>query len=143
MSTTGDRLPLRWRIPALLAVVVARPLSTLTPGRIRRILYFARRGVAAATFEQASNARQAIVTVSARCAGEACLQRSLATVLLCRMRGVWPTWCAGIRTEPFSAHAWVEVDGQLVGEPYPAGYHRPIMTVAHDGPAPAAPSEAA
>jgi hypothetical protein len=24
------------------------------------------------------------------------------------MRGVWPTWCTGVRTPPFSAHAWVE-----------------------------------
>jgi hypothetical protein len=58
-----------------------------------------------------------------------CLQRAIATALLCRLGGVWPTWCTGVRTAPFAAHAWIEVDGQPVGEPYPAGYHHPIITI--------------
>ncbi|WP_241481557.1 lasso peptide biosynthesis B2 protein [Nocardiopsis gilva] len=67
--------------------------------------------------------------VSTLCAGEACLQRSLATVLLCRMGGSQPTWCVGVRTEPFQAHAWVEAEGAPVGEPMPADYYRPLIRV--------------
>lgn len=57
-----------------------------------------------------------MVTVSVQCAGQGCLQRSLATVLLCRAGGRWPDWCTGVRMEPFRAHAWVEVDGEPIGE---------------------------
>lgn len=70
-----------------------------------------------------------MVAVSLLCAGDGCLPRSLATALLCRLRGTWPTWCAGARTAPFAAHAWVEVAGEPVGEPHPAGYYRALVTV--------------
>jgi hypothetical protein len=123
-------LPLRRRVPAVLAVAAARPLAALPPRHIRRILHLLRRRARAADAEQALAARQAVVAVSARCAAEGCLQRSLATVLLCRLGGVWPTWCTGVRTGPFRAHAWVEVGGRPIGEPHPAGYYRPIMIVA-------------
>jgi hypothetical protein len=128
-------LPWRRRASALLAVAAARALATLPPRRIRRVLHLARRGAAPASADQALAAREAVLAVSARCAAEGCLQRSLATVLLCRMNGVWPTWCVGVRTRPFRAHAWVQVDGRPVGEPHPADYYRPIVTV------PSAPGE--
>jgi transglutaminase superfamily protein len=130
VAVTGrGRLPLGQRVPALLAVGAARLLAHLRPWRIRAVLCLLRRGAVPATYGQALNARQAVIAVSVLCAGEGCLQRSLATVLLCRMRGVWPTWCTGVRTAPFKAHAWVEVDGQPVDEPQGAGYYRLIMSV--------------
>ncbi|TGA99093.1 lasso peptide biosynthesis B2 protein [Streptomyces sp. MZ04] len=128
VTATHDRLPLRRRPPALLATAAARLIVTLKPHRIRRVLSAVRRGSAPATAEEALAARQAVVALSARCAGEGCLQRSVATVLLCRMRGVWPDWCTGVRTSPFRAHAWVEVDGLPVGEPHqPGAYHRMMV----------------
>ncbi len=130
VAITGrDRLPLRRRLMPLLAVGAARMLAHSPPRRIRAVLGFFRIGAAPATYNQAKAARDAVVAVSVLCAGENCLQRSLATTLLCRIRGVWPTWCTGIRTTPFRAHAWVEADGQPVGEGYPAGYFRPIISV--------------
>ena len=30
---------------------------------------------------------------------------------------------------PFAAHAWVEADGIMVGEDYPADYFRPLFKV--------------
>ncbi|MFJ9822423.1 lasso peptide biosynthesis B2 protein [Streptomyces sp. NPDC101151] len=123
-----SRLPLRRRLPVLIATAAARLIVTLKPHRIRRVLSVARRGAAPATTSQALAAREAIVAVSARCAGEGCLQRSVATALLCRMRGVWPDWCTGVRTAPFRAHAWVEVNGLPVGEPHqPGAYHRMMV----------------
>ncbi|MFC8662808.1 lasso peptide biosynthesis B2 protein [Streptomyces sp. NPDC057199] len=124
-----NRLPLRRRPPVLLATGAARLIVMLKPHRVRRVLSVLRRGAAPATASQALAAREAVVALSARCAGEGCLQRSVATALLCRMRGVWPDWCTGVRTSPFRAHAWVEVDGLAVGEPHQsAAYHR-LMVV--------------
>ncbi|MFF7019984.1 lasso peptide biosynthesis B2 protein [Streptomyces klenkii] len=132
-----DPLPLRRRPAVLLATAVARLLVALKPHRIRRVLSLLRRGAAPATAEQALTARRAVVAVSARCAGEGCLQRSVATALLCRMRGTWPDWCTGVRTAPFRAHAWVEVDGLPVGEPPLTGhYHRMIVVPSLPGKQP-------
>jgi hypothetical protein len=88
-----------------------------------------RRRAAPATFRQAENAQNAILAVSVMCGGRHCLLRSLATTLLCRIYGVWPTWCTGVRTAPFVAHAWVEVDGQPVGEPQGPGYYRALIAI--------------
>jgi len=122
---------LRHRIPTRLAVGVARVLAHQSPRRIRAVLRRLRRGAQPASYEQAKAARDAVVAVSLVCAGpEGCLPRSLATVLLCRMRGHWPAWCVGARRlAPFGAHAWVEADGVPVGEEYPPDYFRTFFTV--------------
>jgi len=129
VPATRGRLPLRRRPAVLLATAAARLIVALKPHRIRRVLCVVRRGAAPATTRQALAAREAVVAVSARCAGEGCLQRSVATALLCRMRGVWPDWCTGVRTAPFRAHAWVEVDGLPVGEPHRPEEYRRMMVV--------------
>jgi hypothetical protein len=112
-------------------VAAARLLATRSPQHIRKVLAWLRQGARPATYEEARDARQAVVSVSLACAGrEGCLLRSLATTLLCRSYGQWPTWCVGARRlAPFYAHAWVEVDGEAVGEDYPAGYFRKFFTV--------------
>jgi len=122
---------LRRRVPTRLAVGTARLLAKQSPRRIRKVLGWLRRGAVPATVQQAKAARDAVVAVSLRCAGpEGCLPRSLATVLLCRMSGRWATWCVGARRfPPFSAHAWVEVEGVAVGEDYPPDYFRTFFTV--------------
>lgn len=127
----GERrpIPIRRRLLPLLAVGVARPLARLKPARLRTVLEFVRRGGSPATARQALTARDQVVSVSLRCAGQNCLLRSIAIALLCRASGVWPTWCTGVRTHPFAAHAWVEADDELIGEPYPRGYYKPMLTV--------------
>ncbi len=119
------------RMRVRMMVAAARLLSTRSPQRIRKVLTRLRRGARPATYEEACNARQAVVSVSLACAGrEGCLVRSLATALLCRSHGHWPTWCLGARRlAPFYAHAWVEVDGVTIGEDYPVGYFRTLFTV--------------
>ncbi|MFI6520359.1 lasso peptide biosynthesis B2 protein [Spirillospora sp. NPDC050679] len=127
----------RDRALALAAVAAARPLARLSPRRLRQVLRLARRGARPASAERALAARRAVVVVSVRCAGQGCLQRSIATALLCRFRGAWPVWCAGVRTEPFQAHAWVETGDGPVGEADDVGLYRKIMTVPPvDGEAP-------
>jgi len=124
-------VPLGRRIAARLAVAAATPLARLTPHRLRRVLGFVRRGSRPAGHDAAKAARDAVLAVSLRCLGpQGCLPRSVAVVLLCRMSGTWPTWCAGVRVmPPFGAHAWVEADGAPVDENLPAHYFRPLMTV--------------
>ncbi|MGH3569415.1 MAG: lasso peptide biosynthesis B2 protein [Pseudonocardia sp.] len=117
------------RLTARLAVGAARLLAKAPPRHIRRVLFLVRRGGGPASAGHASAARQTVVSVSLRCAGRVCLQRSLATALLCRMHGTWPTWCTGVRTSPFRAHAWVEVNGVPIGESFGPSYYTAIMTV--------------
>jgi hypothetical protein len=125
-------LPLRRRIVTRTAVGAAQLLAIRSPRRIRTVLGWLRRGATPATFQQAKQARDDVVAVSLHCAArEGCLARSLATVLLCRLRGQWATWCVGARRlPPFAAHAWVEADGVMVGEDeYPPDYFRTLFTV--------------
>jgi Transglutaminase-like superfamily len=124
-------VPLPRRLVTYLVVGAARLLATRSPRRIRAVLGWLGRGAVPATFEQAKAARDAVVAVSLHCAArEGCLVRSLATVLLCRLGGHWPTWRVGARRlPPFAAHAWVEADGVMVGEDYPPDYFRILFTV--------------
>ena len=48
-----------------------------------------------------------------------CLQRSAATACLLKRYGVAAVMVIGVQQMPFRAHAWVEVDGQVVNDkPY-------------------------
>jgi hypothetical protein len=125
-------VPVGRRAAAHLTVGLARLLARQSPRRIQRVLSVLRRGAAPATIAEAQAARDTVTAVSLTCGGrEGCLPRSLATVLLCRMRGRWATWCVGARRHPpFGAHAWVEADGQMIGEEYPADYFRVLIVVA-------------
>lgn len=121
--------PLR-RARALVAVALARLLATQPPARIRAVLRRLSGRATYATYDEAKSARDDVVAVSLTCAArEGCVPRSLAVVLLCRAAGRGVTWCVGARrVPPFGAHAWVEVDGRPVDEPYPADYFRTLFT---------------
>ncbi|WP_445548594.1 lasso peptide biosynthesis B2 protein [Frankia sp. CiP1_Cm_nod2] len=117
------------------AVATARLLATQPPGRIRSVLTWLRRGATPAGYQQALAARDAVTAVSMVCRGaRGCVPRSVATALVCRASGVWPTWYVGVRrVGPFAAHAWVEADGVMVGEHELAGYFRPLIAVPPEG----------
>jgi hypothetical protein len=117
------------------AVGRARLLARKSPKEIRTRLESLSRGAPPARYQDVQSAHDAILTVSLRCCGEeACVPRSLAVVLLCRARGVWPTWCLGVRTRPpFGAHAWVEAEGRLVGEAVDASYFTKLFSVGVSG----------
>jgi hypothetical protein len=124
-------VPLPRRIVAYVVIGAARVLATRSPRQIKTVLGTLRRGARPAAYEEAKAARDTIVAVSLTCAArEGCLPRSLATVLLCRLQGSWPTWTVGTRRlPPFAAHAWVEADGVMVDEGYPPDYFRPLFRV--------------
>ncbi|MFE7612349.1 lasso peptide biosynthesis B2 protein [Streptomyces celluloflavus] len=123
-----------------MAVVLARLLARQSPHRIRQVLHVVRRGASPASVAEVRTARSAVITVSRRCAIErGCLQRSLATALLCRLRGRWPTWCTGVRTSPFfAAHAWVAVGGEPIDEPQGTDHYALTLIVPPEVPAGAA-----
>lgn len=124
-------VPFGRRAAARLVLGAAFALSHLPPRRIRAVLGAVRRGAAPASAAQAQDARDAVCAVSLRCAGpRGCLPRSLAAALLCRLQGTWPTWCVGVRVvPPFTAHAWVEVDGRPVDEGVPDDYFSRLVVV--------------
>lgn len=110
------RLPLRRRPLPMLAVTASRLLTRLSPHALERALRLLSGGARPATRAEALAARSDVVSVSRRAAGPYCLERSIAAALLARLRGNWPDWVSGVSLMPFAAHAWIEVEGQAVGE---------------------------
>ncbi|WP_245627707.1 lasso peptide biosynthesis B2 protein [Actinomadura oligospora] len=131
MALDPGGLNRRERLAAHTAVLAARALKRCPPQRLRHLIGMLGKGARPSTYEEASRARAAVTNVSMLCAGpRSCLSRSIATVVLCRMRGTIPTWCVGVRVgPPFGAHAWVVAEDRDVDEPYPVGYHRALITV--------------
>lgn len=117
-SGAAVQVSVREQVLARIAVGLARILARRSPKEISAALVKISAGARPARYGEAEHARDTVLTVSTRCCGRnACLPRSLATALLCRVHGRWPTWCAGVLTAPpFIAHAWVEADGRMVGE---------------------------
>lgn len=113
------------------AVAAALLIARLRPDRLRRVLTLLSRGARPAPYDTALAAHDAVVATSRRCAGwYGCLPRSVATALLCRMSGTWPTWHAGVRAAPpFAPHAWVQAGTRVVGEETQAAQYRPLITV--------------
>ncbi|MDG9702091.1 lasso peptide biosynthesis B2 protein [Streptomyces sp. DH37] len=132
--TTEMTMPRRGSGPGGLrlrsAVAAALVLSRLRPGRLRRVLTRVSRGARPAGYDETLRVYEAVVAGSRRCAGwYGCLPRSIAIALVCRMSGLWPDWCVGVRgAPPFSPHAWVRADGRAVGEQRGEDL-RPLMTV--------------
>jgi len=62
----------------------------------------------------------------------ACLELSLTAVLTAAFLGARADWCFGFTVDPYSFHAWVEVDGVPVthpaDEPIPPTYRRVFRT---------------
>ncbi|MEV0384991.1 lasso peptide biosynthesis B2 protein [Nonomuraea sp. NPDC050643] len=131
MSVAPAAYRRRERWAARLAVVAARILARRSPKTIARTLTLLSRGARPASYAEAIRARESVTGTSLTCASpRGCLPRSIATALLCRSRGCWPTWCAGVRVmPPFGAHAWVVAEGRQVGEAAPPGYHRALVQV--------------
>jgi hypothetical protein len=133
IAEQAESAPWHQQLGPRCAVAAARLLIVLPPARLHRVLRLISRGARPVPYADALRARQSAVAVSTRCAGLGCLQRSVATALLCRARGTWADWCTGFRVQPFAAHAWVEVDGRPVGEPYDMSSFRTVLAVRSQG----------
>jgi hypothetical protein len=129
VSEQAPRLPWHRQLGPRCAAGAARLLVRLPPARLHRVLRVVSKGSRPAGYAEVARARRSVVSVSTRCAGLGCLQRSVATVLLCRTHGRWADWCTGFRTEPFGAHAWVEADGRPVDEPGQLSVFHTVLAV--------------
>lgn len=60
----------------------------------------------------------------------ACLERSLAAVLLLAVRRRGVTWCVGVRTPPLASHAWIADQGGVpIGEPLTTAKYRTLRAI--------------
>lgn len=60
----------------------------------------------------------------------ACLEESVATVLLLAARRLTVTWCHGVAADPVRLHAWVQTeDGKPVAEPSSTLAYTPVLTL--------------
>ncbi|MGA5873111.1 lasso peptide biosynthesis B2 protein [Streptomyces cinereoruber] len=60
----------------------------------------------------------------------ACLEESVAVVLLLAMRRLSVVWCHGVAPDPVRLHAWVQtVDGALVAEPGSTRSYTPVLAI--------------
>lgn len=125
------RLTTVTRTQVALALGLASLLRTRPPDSIRHLLTKVATGARPASYQATKLARDQILTASSRCrGGNACLLRSIAVALLCRWRGIWPTWVVGVlAVPPFAAHAWVEADGRIVDEPLGETDYRALFRV--------------
>lgn len=117
MPEARVRADRRYTAVARVAVVLALVLTVLPPKIIRLVLRQVVRGGRPAPAAEVLSMRDAVNSVSRRCAGQGCLQRSIAVLLLARVFGFGVTWKTGFRPSPFVAHAWVEAGGAPIGEP--------------------------
>ena len=108
---------LYWRLIALLALIYIDILMRL---RFRRLYDVLRTCPKSSARLDAGTLRQIC-----RCVNRAasayfkrawCLQRSAACVYLLRRRGIPAQLVLGVRTFPFEAHAWAELDGQVLND---------------------------
>ncbi|AQZ62747.1 unnamed protein product [[Actinomadura] parvosata subsp. kistnae] len=134
IALTG-REQLRGRT-ALLATRLLLARHRSHPDRLAAHLAVRARGFSRATAQQARHAQTVITTLSPRCgSGRGCLPRSIATALACRaLYLTWPTWRVGMRYPPLMSHAWVQADGQPIGDdPEVIAAYTPTYTVGPEG----------
>lgn len=119
------------RAQVSVAVTAARLLRKRRPETLRKVVTRIVHGGAPATFDATKHVRDQVLTASAHCrGGHACLIRSLAVVLVCRLRGFTPVWSVGVlAVPPFTAHAWVEAEGEIVDEPLTVTDYRAFFKI--------------
>ncbi|NDJ25194.1 lasso peptide biosynthesis B2 protein [Nostoc sp. B(2019)] len=116
MSLTPTSISLKWneRLIGLFAVVIAYiAVRWLSIFRISKLLSILKRYCS----REITNYEADIVWVTVRESSflllgrVACLEFSLAFVLLALTKGLSSSWCIGVSNEPVQAHAWVEIGG--------------------------------
>ncbi|MGH3978675.1 MAG: lasso peptide biosynthesis B2 protein [Pseudonocardiaceae bacterium] len=59
----------------------------------------------------------------------ACLEESIAAMLVLAATGQSAIWCHGVATDPIRLHAWLTVNGVAVGEPASIARYTPLLQV--------------
>lgn len=142
MTAAVDDAQRSSRFHVVLAVSVARLIALLPAWPMTQILVALSRDSRPSHVHEVSNLRSAICRSSVRCAGQGCLQRSIAVFVACRLDGHTPVWASGFRVAPFAAHAWVEAEGVPVGEPDEVAEFVVVLSVPERSLEPGSPSVA-
>lgn len=119
LTATGGTSNWRERLEAHAALVLAylalRCLNLFTIAEIVRFLK--RRCKRDLTLNEANHIWRALRRARLSHLGrEACLEMSLAVVLIACAKRSSVTWCVGVSIAPFTAHAWIEVEGVSISE---------------------------
>ncbi len=107
------------RLLAPLCLTLAVWLLRLRFGRVVALArWTTRRCRRTASLTEATSMTTAISQTARHRSGRvACLERSLAAVLLAALHRRSVGWRIGVRLMPYASHAWIEIDGYPVGEP--------------------------
>ncbi|MEV5719653.1 lasso peptide biosynthesis B2 protein [Amycolatopsis mediterranei] len=131
MAVPADEVPAgrRWRLTApvafLLALLLLRLPFRTSAAVVTRLKRTKPEASAADALSALSAARRASRWYPGRVA---CVEISLTAVLTAAFLGLRIDWCFGFAVDPYSFHAWIEVDGEPVthpaDEPIPPTYRR-------------------
>lgn len=110
------KLSVKNKIIALFCANVSFFLIKLPPKKLSEIIEKLSKNTRKAFPKEVESWRISINSINVRCAGNGCLQRSVAVMLRGIIARRTPDWVSGFQVSPFIAHAWVEVDGIPIGE---------------------------
>lgn len=110
------KLSVKNKIIALFCANVSFFLIKLPPKKLSKIIEKLSKNTRKALPKEVESWRTSINSINVRCAGNGCLQRSVAVMLRGIIARRTPDWVSGFQVSPFIAHAWVEVDGIPIGE---------------------------
>ena len=110
------KLSVKNKIIALFCANVSFFLIKLPPKKLSEIIEKLSKNTRKALPMEVEGWRTSINSINVRCAGNGCLQRSVAVMLRGIIARRTPDWASGFQVAPFIAHAWVEVDGIPIGE---------------------------
>ena len=110
------KLSVKNKITALFCANVSFFLIKLPPKKLSEVIEKLSKNTRKALPKEVESWRTSINSINVRCAGNGCLQRSVAVMLRGIIARRTPDWVSGFQLSPFIAHAWVEVDGIPIGE---------------------------
>ena len=110
------KLSVKNKITALFCANVSFFLIKLPPKKLSEVIEKLSKNTRKALPKEVESWRTSIKSINVRCAGNGCLQRSVAVMLRGIIARRTPDWVSGFQVSPFIAHAWVEVDGIPIGE---------------------------
>lgn len=110
------KLSVKNKITALFCANVSFFLIKLPPKKLSEVIEKLSKNTRKALPKEVESWRTSINSINVRCAGNGCLQRSVAVMLRGIIARRTPEWVSGFQVSPFIAHAWVEVDGIPIGE---------------------------
>ena len=110
------KLSVKNKITALFCANVSFFLIKLPPKKLSEVIEKLSKNTRKALPKEVESWRTSINSINVRCAGNGCLQRSVAVMLRGIIARRTPDWVSGFQVSPFIVHAWVEVDGIPIGE---------------------------